>query len=208
MQYIKIIFPTWCKRRCVLLRKSEHSADCSSSSFFCPLWLYPSLNINITAALLQNTAYPCKNFTSCVVKIIQSYAESLVVASGDNILSLRQPPGLVVSVSPVTLNRQDRTSNAVCSDGFFHPPLPPTTLLTTIQAALLAVHLLLCSAGSFFIQPHPLTAAFSLFGFDRQGHADIAVNIGFYIFYSFEKFVSKSPMAMLLHWRYHWIATR
>lgn len=81
----------------------------------------------------------------------------------NNILSWRQPPGPVVSVSAVTLNRQARTSNAVCSDGFFHPPLPPTA-----PPPARAVHLL----HSFFIQHHPLQrrpkiATFLLLGFDR-----------------------------------------
>ena len=69
-----------------------------------------------------------QNFSSGVVKIIQSHAELPVVClwTANNILPWRQPPGLVVSVSAVTLNRQDWASNAVCSSGFFHPPSPPT----------------------------------------------------------------------------------
>lgn len=46
--------------------------------------------------------------------------------NGNNILSWRQPPGLVVSVSAVALNRQDWASCVVCSNDFFHPPSPPS----------------------------------------------------------------------------------
>lgn len=95
-------------------------------------------------------------------------------------MSSRQPPGLVMSVSAVTLNRQDRTSNAACSG---NPPSPTSPPPLAIHAAF-TVHILFCNvANSLFnstdystvphLHPLALTDVTLI-----QGHADIAVNTG------------------------------
>lgn len=131
---------------------------------------------------------------------------------GKNILSWRQPPGLVVSVSADTLSRRECTSNAVGFDGFFHPPSPPTT-----PPPALAVYLLhFCNAAHSLFNiihyssipslPHSHCLALTDIP-SSQRHADIAVNTGLtFSTFFLEIFVGKSRITMFLHWRQHWIA--
>lgn len=115
-------------RSAVYYREGERSTDCTSFS----LSVRYGPSINFTAALWQ-TAASLQQL--CTESDLQSGIASRCFWMAITFLSWGQPPGLVVSVSPVTLNRQEETSDAVDPDGFFHPPLPPTTPPAVTQAA-------------------------------------------------------------------------